>query len=81
MKIIFKGLGPTGNVVHEENIIEDGAIVKVEDEVAKAYIKAGLAYEVIDELEAIKIQEQVRKNKERRKEVSKAAGEKKGGNK
>lgn len=79
-KVIFKGLGPGGNIVHEGKLIEDGAIVEMKEGIADAYIKSGLAHEIVDEDEAKKIQNQVLKNKERRAEVIKAA-EKKGGKK
>lgn len=75
-KIIFKGLGPTGNIVHDGKLIEDGAIVKMEDKVANAYMKSRLAYEITDEVEVAKIQELIRKNKEERNKVLKAAGKK-----
>lgn len=79
-KIIFKGLGPGGNIVHDDKLVEDGAIVEMKENIADAYIKSGLAHEIIDEDEARKIQSQVLKNKERRAEVIKAT-EKKGGKK
>lgn len=75
-KIIFKGLGPTGNIVHDGKLIEDGAIVEMEDVSADAYIKSRLAYEITDEAEAIKIQALIRKNIEERNKVLKAAGKK-----
>lgn len=70
-KVIFKGLGPTGNIVYEGKLIEDGAIIEMKKDIADAYIKSGLAYEIMDEQEAIKIQKQVLKNKERRDKVLK----------
>lgn len=75
-KIIFKGLGPTGNIVHDGKLIEDGAIVKMEDKVANAYMKSRLAYEITDEVEVEKIQELIRKNKDERNKVLKAVGKK-----
>lgn len=83
-KVIFKGLGPTGNIVYEDKLIEDGAIIEMKKDIADAYIRSGVAHEIIDEQEAIKIQKQVLKNKERREEVLKAAekkSRKKGGSK
>ncbi|GMG96255.1 hypothetical protein [Tepidimicrobium xylanilyticum] len=79
-RIIFRGLGPTGNVVYKDEdgktkIIEDGAIVEMEEEKANAYINLNLAYEVLDEDEARKVQQQVLKNKTRREEVVKVAEE------
>lgn len=80
-RIIFKGLGPTGNVTHDGQIIKDGAIIEVEDNIAEAYIKLGIAYEVTDELDAIKLQEKIKKDEATREKVIKAAAEKKGGKK
>ncbi len=70
-KVIFRGLGPTGNIVYGDTIIEDGAIVDLEEKVADAYIKSMLAYEVLDESEAISKQKQVLLNKERRDKIIK----------
>ena len=83
-KIIFRGLGPTGNVTYKdkdgkEKLIKDGAIVTMEKEKADAYIKARLAYEVVDENEARKIQNLIKENQKTREKVEKAA--KKGGKK
>lgn len=80
-KIIFKGLGPTGNVVHDGKMIEDGAIIEMESHMADAYIRTELAYEVVDEAAARNVQEQAIRNKERRKEVIEAETSKKGGKK
>ncbi len=74
MKIIFKGLGPTGNIVHDGKLIEDGAIIDMEEKMAMAYVESKLAYEVTDETEAIRIQSLIRKNIKTRNEVLKAAG-------
>lgn len=68
-RVLFRGLGPTGNIVHNETIIEDGAIVELEDNIADAYITLGLAHEVVDEEEARAKQEQIIKNKARREEI------------
>ncbi len=80
-RIIFKGLGPTGNVTHEGQIIKDGAIIEVEDNIAEAYIKLGIAYEVTDELDAIKLQEKIKKDEATRKKVIEAASKERGGKK
>lgn len=70
-RVIFRGLGPTGNVVYRDQLIEDGAIVDLDEKTADAYIKAMLAYEVEDESEALEKQKQVHLNKQRREEIIK----------
>jgi len=80
-RIIFKGLGLTGSITHENQIIKDGAIIEVEDNIAEAYTKIGLAYEVTDELDAIKLQEKIEKDEATRKKVMEAAAKEKGGKK
>lgn len=80
-RIIFRGLGPTGNITHDGQIIKDGAIIEVEDNIAEAYIKSALAYEVTDELDAIKLQEKIKKDEETRKKVIESASKEKGGKK
>lgn len=76
-RVIFKGLGPTGNVIYKNKRIEDGAIIDLPKNMADAYIKSQLAYEVANEADARKIQELVKKNKVRRKKIEKST--KKGG--
>lgn len=80
-KIIFKGIGPSGNVIHDGKMIEDGAIIDIEKDIADAYIRTGLAYEVEDENIAKRMQEQAIKNKVKREEVVAAASVKKKGGK
>jgi|GEM_PF-5262484 len=74
MKVIFRGLGPNDNIVfkdkdEKEKLVKNGAIVDLEEDIAKAYIGVGLAYEVVDENEAKKIQKGILKNNEKRKEL------------
>ena len=85
MKVIFRGLGPSDNIVFKdkdgkEKLVKNGAIVDLEEDIAKAYIGVGLAYEVVDENEAKKIQKGILKNNEKRKELEKKEV-KKGGKK
>lgn len=81
-KIIFRGLGPGNTATLRLNedekpvIVEDGAIVIVDDDIANAYIKNYLAYEVKSEAEAATLQNQVIKNKQRRETIAKKAGAK-----
>lgn len=75
-KVIFRGLGPTGNIVYGDTLIEDGAIVDIDETIADAYIKTNLAYEVLDEEEALVKQKQIHLNKERRKNIIKESLEK-----
>lgn len=72
MKVIFRGLGPNDNIVFEdkdgkEKLVKNGAIIDLEEDIATAYIEVGLAYEVVDENEAKKIQKGILKNNEKRK--------------
>ena len=74
MKVIFRGLGPNDNIVfkdkdEKEKLVKNGAIVDLEEDIAKVYIGVGLAYEVVDENEAKKIQKGILKNNEKRKEL------------
>lgn len=68
-RVIFKGLGPTGNIVYGDQLIEDGAIVDLDVKTADAYIQTMLAYEVIDGDEALIKQKQVHLNKQRREKI------------
>lgn len=72
MKVIFRGLGTNDNIVFEdkdgkEKLVKNGAIIDLEEDIATAYIGVGLAYEVVDENEAKKIQKGILKNNEKRK--------------
>ncbi len=83
MKVIFRGLGPNDNIVfkdkdEKEKQVKNGAIVDLEEDIAKAYIEVSLAYEV--EKEAKKIQEGILKNNKKRKEIEEKET-KKGGKK
>lgn len=67
-KIIFKGLLPNDNVVHDKKILKNGATAQMEDAEADAYISLKLAFELTDENEATKFQEQQKRvNKTRNK--------------
>lgn len=80
-KIMFRGLGPLGNVIYEDKIYKDGAIVELPEDIANAYIKLSQAYEVKSEEEIEKAQELITKNQKEREKALAAASvkEKKGG--
>ncbi len=69
MKICFNRLGPTGKV---DNKYKDGDVADYPENVATAFIKAGLAFAIEtneDYNRQINVQNQVEKNAERRQMV------------
>jgi len=78
IKVIFRGLGPTGNVIYDKKRIENGAIVEMDKDTAQAYINVGLAYEVVDDKTAKEMQDHVIKTNKKRKEITEKGGKSNG---
>ena len=70
-KIIFKGLLPNDNIIYNRKILKNGATVEMEDSEANAYISLKLAFEVTDENDTVKFQEQQKRVNKTRNKIEK----------
>ncbi|WP_129596030.1 hypothetical protein [Anaerophilus nitritogenes] len=79
-KIIFKGLSPRDSITYEDKIFKNGAIVEMPINIADAYIKTKLAYEISDMNEAKNFQKLETTSMQKRKAIEEKAKAKKGEN-
>lgn len=70
-KIIFKGLLPNDNIIHDRKILKNGATAEMENAEADAYIALKLAFEITNENDATKFQQQQKRVNKTRNKIEK----------